>query len=171
MNVDVGPKSVVKNCQKFKEILMKKTPIEYCTSGNEHQENLSAQSPTGQKNIPSKTLISPAVIQRPKKQEVGPTAEVFDVNLTPIRGGIERGKVANLRNRFDEIEKDKLLDLKRLQKSSLKTNTPRSKQKKRGRLKPKIFEKSDKNQTLILDFYRSRRGEGSKGGSSDDALN
>ena len=67
-------------------------------------------------------------------------------------------------SRFDESDKGKLLDLKRLQKSGLKTKTPKSKQKKRRGSKPTIFEKSYKNQTLILDFYRSHRGEGARGG-------
>ena len=74
-------------------------------------------------------------------------------------------------SRFDENEKGKLLDLKRLQKSGLKIKTPKSKQKKKRGSKPSIFEKLDENQTLILDFYRSQRGEGARGGSPDDVSN
>ena len=71
-----------------------------------------------------------------------------------------KGQVANLKSRFDGTEREKVLDLKRLKKSSLKeTKTPNSKQKKRGRQKPKIMEKLDRNQPLIMDFYRSQRGD------------
>ena len=89
--------------------------------------------------------------------------------ILPPLGGIVKGKVASLRGRFDGIEKEKLLDLKRLKKSSLtKNTTPNSKQKKKGGRKPKIIEKLDRNQSLIMDYYRSQGGAGARGGSPED---
>ena len=77
-----------------------------------------------------------------------------------------------LKGRFDGLEKEKSLDLKRLKRSSLNSSsTPNSKQKKRGRRKPKVIEKFDRNQPLIMDFYRSQRGDGARGGSPEDVWN
>ena len=120
-------------------------------------------------NINVETPIRGASDSVEKTDVFASKTDVCEANLTPIRGGIVKGKVASLRGRFDDIEKEKLLDLKRLKKSSLtKNTTPNSKQKKKGGRKPKIIEKLDRNQSLIMDYYRSQGGAGARGGSPED---
>ena len=91
---------------------------------------------------------------------------------TPIRGGIEKGKVENLRRRFD-INKDNKDDMigsaakevKRLKIGGLKPITSAKKPKKNSRGRVVSSSKIDPKQSKILDFYRGSRGQGGRGGS------
>ena len=91
---------------------------------------------------------------------------------TPIRGGIEKGKVENLRRRFDinKDNKDDMIgsaakDVKRLKIGGLKPITSAKKSKKNGRGRVAAMNKIDPKQSKILDFYRGSRGQGGRGGS------
>ena len=88
---------------------------------------------------------------------------------TPIRGGIEKGSVANLRRRFD-IDKDDMIGsaakgVKRLKIGGLKPITSAKKPKKNSRGRVVSSSKIDPKQSKILDFYRGSRGQGGRGGS------
>ena len=91
---------------------------------------------------------------------------------TPIRGGIEKGKVENLRRRFDinKDNKDDMIgsaakDVKRLKIGGLKPITSAKKPKKNGRGRVVSLNEIDPKQSKILDFYRGSRGQGGRGGS------
>ena len=102
------------------------------------------------------------------KKKSSPTADDFGMNFSPIRGGIPKGKVANLRSRFDKIEEGNVLEVKRLKKSCLKPISPGNKHKKRLRTKTARNHEIDKNEldiTRILDYYRSQGQQGGRGGT------
>ena len=93
----------------------------------------------------------------------------FEKVFSPIRGGIKKGSVANLRSRFDnyrdEVVRGTAKEVKRLKNGGLKPITSAKKPKKIGRGRVAVIEKFDPKQSKISDFYRGSRGQGGRGGS------